>query len=774
MSRDSDIRRISNLPVAAILLLLVSCTGAIRTDEQAIRPLPVAIVDIIEDEISKGHLPGAVVHIEASGEVYRGAVGERSLEPAVASMTEDTIFDMASLTKVVATTSAVMKLIERGDLALEDRVVDLIPEFAGEWKNDVTIRHLMTHSSGLDPGLDLRDDWRGAEEGLIRAATRRPRTKPGFIFRYSDVNFILLGVIVERVSGRSLEDFVREEIFEPAGMVDTDFEVARGNLHRVAPTERVGGEILHGVVHDPTSRRMGGVAGHAGLFSTVADLTRFARMLLNGGTIEGVRVFEPSTVRLMTSIATPEAMSVRRGLGWDLDSIYSRPRGWFPMGSYGHTGWTGTFIWIDPASETFYIALSNRVHPDGSGTATILQERLGKAISPMAGYTSWDPSIEILPWRGPYAVSNGVDVLQDRRFEPLAGKRVGLITNHTGRDKYGNLTRDVLRSGPLELVSIFSPEHGLHGTLDGKVADGHDEASGLPVFSLYGERRKPAAASLDGLDVLVFDIQDLGSRYYTYVSTMGLAMEAAAESGLPFVVLDRINPIGGVAVQGPVEVDRERFVAFHPVAVRHGMTVGELARMFRDERGIEVDLTVVPLSGWKRGMYQNDTTLPWFDTSPNIRSLEEAILYSGIGLLEMLDLSVGRGTATPFELIGAPYIDAKAFASELNDRIPPGCITIEPVEFMPDASKFAGQLVGGAAFDLVDPQCDLPAIGIRIATVLHRMYPGEFRSDRFNILLQDQDTVELVEASADPDAIVQRWQPELREFMERRRRHLLY
>ncbi len=329
------------------------------------------------EAIDAGRTPGGIFRLERKGGVYQRAYGKRAVEPAVEEMTEETVFDVASLTKVVATSPAVMLLIERGEVGLDEPVGRYIEAFSGNGRDTVTVRHLLTHTSGMRPGISLRPEWSGYERAIELACAEQPRDEPGTVFRYSDINFILLSEIVRRVSGDGLERFAKENVFEPLGMANTRFLPPEGWKERIAPTQRTGDGMLRGVVHDPTARAMDGVSGHAGLFSTAGDLARFARMMLNRGELEGVRVLDEGTVELMTAVQTPDAMEDRRGLGWDIDTGFSRPRGnHFPLGSYGHTGWTGGCLWIDPVSETFWMFLSNRVHPDGTGNVLDLQRDL--------------------------------------------------------------------------------------------------------------------------------------------------------------------------------------------------------------------------------------------------------------------------------------------------------------------------------------------------------------------------------------------------------------
>jgi uncharacterized protein YbbC (DUF1343 family) len=751
--------------------------------------------DTIIQAIAEGKCPGGVVWVQRGNGrfVHRGSFGNRSVEPARQAMTEDTIFDAASLTKVVATTPAILRLVEQGKIDVDAPVHSYVPEFKVNGKDGITIRQLMTHTSGLRPGISTKPEWSGYEKAIELACAEKPLNAPGAIFRYSDINYIVLGEVVQRVSGAKLNEFVAKEIFSPLRMADTGFLPAAEKLPRVAPTEKLEtGEVLRGKVHDPTARRMGGMAGHAGLFTTAADLARYARMLLNQGELDGVRVFKPETVKLMTTVQSPEAVPARRGLGWDIDSGYSGPRGKvFPVGSYGHTGWTGTSLWVDPFSQTFVIFLSNRNHPTEAGNVIPLRATLGTlAAEAVADFnfayvpgalsartTNESQSVEKRQAAKPLKtarVLNGIDVLVKTEFAPLNGKRIGLITNHTGHDRERNPTIDLLKSAPgVMLVALFSPEHGIRGTVDEKVGDSTDEKTGLPVYSLYGETRKPKPQHLQNLDALVFDIQDIGCRFYTYPSTMGLAMEAAAQSGKPIFVLDRLNPINGVTLDGPVMNEETSFVGFHPVPLRHGMTLGELAKMYNEEKGYQADLTVIPLEGWTREMWFDESGLPWTNPSPNMRNMKQAILYAGIGLLESA-MSVGRGTDTPFEVVGAPYIEDVKLAQELNRAGLPG-ISFVPIRFTPTHSVHKGTNCGGVYILLNDRDaCNVVDAGLLIAKTIHRWYPQQFNPDKLKHLLLHQRTLDAIKADKPLADVRATWTIDLEEFKKRREKFLLY
>jgi uncharacterized protein YbbC (DUF1343 family) len=361
-----------------------------------------------------------------------------------------------------------------------------------------------------------------------------------------------------------------------------------------------------------------------------------------------------------------------------------------------------------------------------------------------------------------------------QNFAPLRGLRVGLITNHTGHDRTRKPTIDLLKTAPgVTLVALFSPEHGIRGALDEKITDSVDERTGLPVYSLYGETRAPKPEHLANLDALVFDIQDIGCRFYTYISTMGLCLEAAAKAGKKFFVLDRVNPINGAAVEGPVHQGASTFVAFHGIPLRHGMTVGELARLFNAERGWKADLTVIPIEGWSRRQWLDDTGLPWSNPSPNMRNLTEATLYPGVGLLETA-LAVGRGTDTPFEVVGAPYVDDVKLTAELNRAGLPG-VRFVPIRFTPRASTFKDQPCGGVYLVVTDRDAlNAVDLGLTLALTLQRLYPGEFALGKMLPLLTDAPTLAAIKAGKPLAEIKQAWATELGVFARRRGAFLIY
>ena len=778
--------------------------------------------EVIEQAIARKELPGAVVLVARRGRiVWRKAYGSRAMLPVHEQMTTDTIFDLASLTKILATATSIMILVERGQVRLSDAVSRYIPELKGEGRDSLTVENLLVHRSGYAPDFDLREQWSGYEEALQRLYKEPLRNAPDTRFVYSDINYIALGEIVRRVSGQMLDEFARKNIFEPLGMRETGFRPRAELKPRIAPTEtrraqmnylgdsgeRAGAEgerWMRGEVHDPTAFRMGGVAGHAGLFSTADDLAIYCQMILNGGEYGGARILSPMGVAAMTR---PRAVGVdgdARGLGWDIASSFSSNRGdLFPPGSFGHTGFTGTSIWLDPASETFVVFLSNRVHPDGKGDVGPLRGRVASIVAGsitdgnvssareetarFAAQMLADLARISAPNNAASSATNtnapanaevltGIDVLERDAFKPLSGMRVGLVTNHTGRNRAGQQTIDVLNNAAnVKLVALFAPEHGIRGVADEKVSDTKDEKTGVPIYSLYGETRRPKPEQLKDLDALVFDIQDIGARFYTYISTLGYVMEAAAQTHLPLFVLDRPNPIGGTEVEGPIaDADKLSFTAYHTIPVRHGMTTGELAQLYNQQRKIGCDLRIIKMEGWRRAMWYDSTNLVWVNPSPNMRSLTEATLYPGIGLLETTNISVGRGTNTPFELVGAPWLDGQKLAARLNERRIAG-VRFVPVRFTPNASVFKGEECGGINLIITDRAQFRPLrAGLEIAVALRSLYPNEWKIDGLQRLLANADTLDRIRRGDSPEEIMRSWNDSLEEFRRARAQALIY
>lgn len=754
-------RQMTRSRLRRIATLLIGLGAAMPADGATAQGITTARLDsidgIVHREIASHHIPGAVILAgTVNGALYRRAFGERLFGLQSEALTADAIFDLASLTKVIATTTAVMQLWEQGRIGIDAPVTAYWPAFGANGKGSITVRQLLTHISGLRPDIVSRTAWSGEQQALAQIIAGRPVAPPGSRFIYSDINFIVLGEIVHRVSGQPLDQYAAQHIFAPLHMHDTHFRPSGADLARVVPADMRPGEV-----QDPTANRMGGVAGHAGLFSTADDLARFAQMLLGGGSLGGVRILAPETVAAMTR---PQHLpgDITRGLGWDISSDYDSGMAQaFGPGSFGHTGYTGTSLWIDPAAGVYLIILSSRLYPDGHGDAQPLRRDVAATVA--------------VSWREPQ-LQTGIDVLERAEFQPLKNMTVGLLTNQTGRDRAGRRTIDVLAAAPgVKLAAIFTPEHGLDADREGKVASGTDAATGLPVYSLYGDSRRPAPSMLAGLDVVLVDLQDAGARFYTYPATVAYLMEAAAPQGVKVIILDRPNPIAASGARGPVlGAEFESFTGYFTLPVQHGLTLGELASMFNAEKHIGADLSVIAMQGYRPNSWFDESGLPWVNPSPNLRSAGEAVLYPGLGLIEGTNISVGRGTGTPFEIAGAPWIDAAALAEYLNRRDIRG-VHFEPVEFTPASDRYAGQICRGVRIIVDDRNMlDAPLLGVEIASALHNLYQDKWSIAPMLPALGSRLSFAALNAGGDPRAIAAGWQKDLQQFQAVSVKYRLY
>jgi uncharacterized protein YbbC (DUF1343 family)/CubicO group peptidase (beta-lactamase class C family) len=784
-----------------------------------------AVDSIVNQGIADHKIPGAVVIVGHNGEVvYRRAYGERSLVPDRETMTVGTIFDMASLTKVLATAPSVMQLYQEGKIDVDAPVARYLPEFAANGKGDITIRDLLTHYSGLPPDLPLAQPWHGKQAAYDLAFAIAPLRPPGVRFQYSDINFIVLGALVEKISGMSLDQYALTHVFQPMGLKYSRFLPPQSWIPRIAPTQWEhgiaasgnpdshtfpGDVMLRGVVHDPTSRRMGGVAGHAGLFMDADDLSVYAQNLLNR--LYGKPSTFPLSRRVLEKMVAPEQPATGvalRGFGWDIDSPFSSNRGTlFPVGGFGHTGFTGTSIWFDPTSDSYLIILTNAVHPNGPTNILSMRSRIADATAVALGIhadggalaahiTGYNESLSgMRRWVARNGdVQTGMDVLESDHFAELAALaqkhgghlRLGILTNQTGVDAQGRRTIDILDHDAaaavpgLRLTTIFSPEHGISGSVDHPgIPNSTDAATGLPIVSLYGStaaQRHPPLSVMRNLDAVVIDLQDAGVRYYTYETVLRYFLEAAPKTGTEIVVLDRPDPINGAFVQGPVsDADAESYVNSMPIPVRHGMTLGELARFDNQQLRLNAPLTVVAMKGWQRGDWFDSTSLPWVNPSPNLRDLEEAALYPALGLIETTNISVGRGTDTPFEIIGAPWIHGPALAAYLNREDIPG-VRFYATQFTPEKPyPYGGQLCSGVRILVTDRNVlDGPELGVEIASALHRFYSAQYQLQKMNVLLANKQVLAQITAGEDPEYIAEQWRPALKDFMAKRQAALLY
>jgi uncharacterized protein YbbC (DUF1343 family)/CubicO group peptidase (beta-lactamase class C family) len=794
-------KALSLLPILILLAISLAAAPAPKKKKPvtAKETANFAPVDaLVQEQINDRTMTGAVLLVGHGGKiVHQKAFGLRATTPRVEPMTLDTVFDLASLTKVVGTTPSVMRMVQYGQVRLEEPVAHYIPDFGMNGKDTVTVRQLLTHYSGLRPDIDLNPPWDGRETAFRLAHEEKLQAPPGAQFIYSDTNFIVLGEMVQRLSGMPLDKYAEVHIFQPLGMKHTRFLPPPEWRSRIAETyapDRTP-QILRGVVHDPRAERMGGVAGHAGVFSTAGDLALYAQALISRKSI-----LDGDVIEKMTTPQQPPNATEVRGLGWDIDSSFSSNRGaLLPVGSFGHTGFTGTSMWIDPYTNTYVILLTNSVTPRQGAQMISLRSRVATAVAALlhldvtapdrekqlaiTGYNEAAAASRHVAARNGHVLT-GIDVLEQDNFASLKQDKaeitIGLLTNNTGLDAQGRRTIDVLAAAPgVKLAAIFAPEHGIFGAVDDlKVENTTDTVTGVPVYSLYGgtdAKKRPPVEILKTLDAVVFDIQDAGARFYTYPATLGYLLEAAAQANTEVIVLDRPDPVNGAFVQGPMsQAEFPLFTNYHPVPVRHGMTLGELAQLYNVERKIGARLRVVPMQGWLRGDWFDSTGIVWTNTSPNLRSVNEAELYPGVALVEGTNVSVGRGTDTPFEVMGAPWIDARAYSDYMNARLIPG-VRFVPVTFTPVNGPYQNQQCKGVNIIVTDRTVlDSPEMGIELAAALKKLYPDNWKMEHMITALSNRQVFDALAAGADPRNIAQGWQEDLQKFRELRQKYLIY
>jgi uncharacterized protein YbbC (DUF1343 family)/CubicO group peptidase (beta-lactamase class C family) len=785
-------------PLLASFVVLLAAVlpsfGQATAAKQPAAPERWATLDaILQSAVAKRLAPGVVCIVGHNGvPVYRKAWGYRAVNPVLEPMTVDTIFDMASLTKVMATTGSIMRMVQLGQIKLNDPVAKYIPDFAQNGKQDVTIRELLTHYSGLRADLDLRPAWSGLDEGYRRANAEKLVNPPGSTFLYSDINFIVLGELVQRAGGVTLNQYAETFIFAPLGMNTTRFLPPLTYLSRTAPTQvnEKTGDVLRAVVHDPTARAMGGVAGHAGLFSTADDTAKFAQALLNGGS----PVWSRAIVEKMTTPQQPPNLTVVRGLGWDIDSPFSSNRGeLLPVGSFGHTGFAGTSLWIDPTTNSYIILLTNAVHLK-EGSVIALRTEVATAVASILNLsTSQEQKYRLARITGYNEVAaasrrivarngqvfTGIDQAEANDFEALrlpgvSKPRIGLVTNDTGIDILGHRTIDVLaRATGLRLSVVFAAEGPAAANAEAK-----DSATGVPIYNLGGNniaKRRPPPEVLANLDEIVVDFQDTGVRSSSLVTTLGYFLEGAAKAGKPIIVLDRPNPLNGAYVQGPVsDTGHESLTNYQPLPLRHGLTVGELAKLLNGERSINAKLSVVPMKGWMRGDWFDSTGLLWVNSPSDVHGLDGALLYPAVALLETTNVSVGKGTESSYEVVGAPWIHGTELASYLNAREIAG-VRFMPVQFTPASDGHARQQCGGVNIVITDRETvDVAELGLELAAALHKLYAQQFEIAHVADILANQAAFQALQSGEDPPRIADDWRDGLDRFVQVRAKYLMY
>ena len=739
--------------------------------------LPLDGIDaLVSEALAQNKLPGCVVVVGRQGGVlYQKAFGARALLPEPEPMTLDTLFDLASLTKPVATAASIMALVEQGRVDLDDKVSHHLPWFIANGKESITVRQLLTHVSGLPADTPVPDYALGRAHVMKRIAGLALKAPIGTKLIYSDLGYLVLEEVIRKVTGQDLATFATAAVFRPLAMTETAFLPPAAWRARTAPTERRGDAWMRGQVHDPRAFRLGGVAGHAGLFSSARDLTIFARMILGGGEVDGKRAFSSGTIAKM--VAPHDVPGGIRALGWDMQTGYSSNRGTsFSRRAVGHGGYTGTSLWIDPRQDLFVLVLSNRVHPDGKGQSNPLAGAIGTLVGE-AGQGGATVA------QGPLVL--GIDVLAEENFARLRGLRFALLTNDSARTRAGQRTTDVLAARKdLRLVGLLCPEHGLAASRDEKIADDVDGATGLAIHSLYGGAHGPRAGRPTGprpvtlpkdIDAVVVDLPDVGARFFTYASTLHATMRAAAERGLRLLVLDRPNPLGAAVVAGPMLKPVEMSpVNHHLLPVRHGMTLGELAEMINADEHLGLRLEVARMRNYRRTAYFDETGLAWSPPSPNLRNVEEAILYAGVALVEATNVSVGRGTDTPFEVVGAPWIDGKLLAEELS-KLGLGGVVFSETSFTPMANPYARSLCHGIRVRVENRAAFEPVrTGIALALALRRHFPRQWDVQRLHGMIGDPVVTAAILDGKSLAAVEALYKADLEGFLAKRAKYLLY
>lgn len=622
--------------------------------------------DALREAVREAKCPGAVAYVGAyDKEWLHEAEGFRQIVPKRERARKDTLYDLASLTKVIATTTAILLLHEDGVVDLDAPVSAYLPIPAfGRF----TVRHCLTHTAGLNPGMPLYKECSSLNEMLQHYAELELSWEPGSRRRYSDVSFMILGKVVELAARDALDAFCMKRVFRPLQMEDTCFNPPKQWAARCAATEQCQwrGRVIRGVVHDENAYAVGGVSGHAGLFSTAADLARFCRAMLGG------KLLKPETLAGMRRLGQVPTYPWQ-GLGWKLDPWASGSEGFLPSrAAIGHTGWTGTSLWMDFDSGVFAILLANTCHPsrdrrDSSTLRHVFYQAVAEAFYPDTAN-----------------VHSGLDRLLWDDLGAIRGKRLAVLTNSAAVDQLNRPLLEVFSLEPSAAVQrIYSPEHGFNGKAE---AGEHvaSAAGAIPVTSLYGDREAPSRDELAGIDLFVVDLPDIGSRYYTYMATMKRCLAACGEAGVPVTVLDRPNPVGGSILEGPIAEQCGADVCCAPIPARHGMTLGELARFFASAMPKVPNLAISELDGWRRELFFAQCALPWMAPSPNMPDADTAVLYTGTCLFEGTNLNEGRGTGTPFQLIGAPWLDAQAVIDSVAQDDREGC-TLEAVTYTPKA-----------------------------------------------------------------------------------------
>ncbi len=644
--------------------------------------------------------PGAVAFVgRAGGETLLSAAeGMRQTTPVTEAATEDTLYDLASLTKQVCTTTSVMLLHEDGKLNLDQKVSEFLPIPGLE---RCTLRQCITHTAGLAPFKPWQTEIHSPEDIVQRIAALPLSSPPGTRRVYSDLGFILLAQVVGQAAREPMDAFIARRVFKPLGMKRTLFNPGPELRKDCAATENCPWRkrVLKGEVHDERAFAMGGVAGHAGLFGTAPDLGLFCDALLSG------KILKPATLDEMLRIGQVPSYP-GQGLGWWLDPWTSGSTGYLPSRrAFGHTGFTGTCMWLDRDTGLYAVLLSNTVHPRREPRDNTSLRR-----------TFYD-GITFAHYPRRTNAHSGMDYLCRADFAPVAGKRAAILTNQSATDMLGRPDLEVFGLEPgVAFKAIYTPEHGLRGQAEAGKSVASEKTGATPVISLYGKQKRPTKDELRGVQLFVIDLPDVGSRYYTYMATMKDCLAACAESGVPVLVLDRPNPLGGTVLEGPIAKLCESAVCCAPIPARHGMTLGEIAQFFQRTvfEKSKLKLEIQNVENWRRELMHPACALPWTPPSPNLPTFESALAYAGTCLFEGVNLNEGRGTDTPFLILGAPWMDNKAIVEAIDPVLATGfklgtqVYIPKPIPGKSEHPEYEGKICKGIRLEVTDPEAARP------------------------------------------------------------------
>jgi uncharacterized protein YbbC (DUF1343 family) len=644
--------------------------------------------------------PGATACVGRAGDkgLFLAAEGLRQITPVTEAATEDTLYDLASLTKQISTTTSVMLLHEDGKLNLDQKVSEFLPLPGLE---QYTLRQCITHTAGLAPFKPWHTDIHSPEEIVQRIADLPPAHPAGTQRVYSDLGFILLAQVVGQAAREPIDAFIARRVFKPLGMKRTLFNPGPELRKDCAATENCPWRkrVLKGEVHDERAFAMGGVAGHAGLFGTAPDLGLFCDALLSGKILK-----HPTLDEILKMGQVP--FYPGQGLGWWLDPWTSGSNGYLPSRhAFGHTGFTGTSMWLDRDTGIYAVLLSNTVHPrrDPRDNASLRR-------------TFYD-GVMFAHYLKSTNAHSGIDYMPRVDYEAVRGKRAAILTNQAATDMLGRPDLEAFGLEPgVTFKTIYTPEHGLRGQAEAGKAVASEKTGATPAISLYGKQKRPTKDELKGVQLFVIDLPDVGSRYYTYMATMKECLAACAESGVPVLVLDRPNPLGGTVLEGPIAKVYESAVCSAPIPARHGMTLGEIATFLQQTvfAKSRLKLEIQNAENWRRELMHPVCALPWTPPSPNLPTFETALAYAGTCLFEGVNLNEGRGTDTPFLLFGAPWMDSKAVVDAVDPALAAG-FTLTPKVYIPkpipgkaENPEHDGKPCKGVRLEVADPDAARP------------------------------------------------------------------